>query len=141
MSRSGETGDTIVTRLEAAAAEAPERTFCVHYSAVGSETISYRRLLDGARAAAARYESWGCKPGDIALIFLKHEPELYFSFIGAMLAGIVPSFMPYPNSKQNHDLFWRGHAALLERIEPRLLVVSPELLEQFQQFLPAYADR
>ena len=52
MSRSGETGDTIVTRLEAAAAEAPERTFCVHYSAVGSETISYRRLLDGARAAA-----------------------------------------------------------------------------------------
>jgi acyl-CoA synthetase (AMP-forming)/AMP-acid ligase II len=133
--------DTIISRLETVAAEAPEQAFCIHYSGDGSETISYRRLLEGARAAAGRFQSWGCEPGDIALIFLKHEPELYFSFIGAMLAGIVPSFMPYPNPKQSHDLFWRGHAALLERIEPRLLVVSPELIEQFRQFLPAYADR
>ena len=133
--------DTIVARLETAATEAPDRVFCIHYSGGDSQTISYRQLLDGARAAAARYQAWGCKPGDIALIFLKHEPELYFSFIGAMLAGIVPSFMPYPNQKQNHDLFWRGHAALLERIEPRLLIVSPELIDQFHQFLPGYADR
>ena len=133
--------DTITARLEAVAARAPEQVFCIHYSASGSEVISYCRLLEGARAAAGRYRSWGCQPGDVALIFLKHEPELYFSFVGAMLAGVVPSFMPYPNPKQNHDLFWRGHAALLERIDPRLLVVSPELIEQFQQFLPAYADR
>jgi fatty-acyl-CoA synthase len=133
--------DTIVTRLERIASELPEQAFCVHYSGGKSQTISYRRLLDGARSAAARFQTWGCKPGDVVLIFLKHEPELYFSFIGAMLAGVVPSFMPYPNPKQSHDLFWRGHAALLERIEPHLLVVSPELLDQFRQFLPAYADR
>ena len=133
--------DTIIARLVSVASEASERVFCVHYVEGNSETITYRRLLDGARAAAARYQAWGCQPGDIALIFLKHEPELYFSFIGAMLAGVIPSFMPYPNPKQNHDLFWRGHAALLERIEPKLLVVSPELMEQFHQFLPGYADR
>lgn len=139
--KSSRSADTIIARLEAIVAKKPDGAFCIHYAEGSSETISYRRLLEGAIAAAGRYRSWGGKPGDVALIFLKHEPELYFSFIGAILAGVVPSFMPYPNPKQNHELFWRGHAALLDRIDPSLLVVSPELMEQFTRFLPAYADR
>ena len=35
----------------------------------------------------------GAVGGDIVAIILRHAPDLYFSFLGAMLAGCTPTFV------------------------------------------------
>jgi acyl-CoA synthetase (AMP-forming)/AMP-acid ligase II len=54
-----------------------------------------------------------------------------------MLAGAIPSFMPFPSPKQRADLYWADHEALFERIEPALIVSYEQNLAAARAALPA----
>lgn len=66
------------------------------------------------------------------LIFLKHEPDLYGSFFGAMLAGITPSFMPCVSARQDPGVYWSSHAELLRRIKPAAIVAARDTFEEMR---------
>jgi acyl-CoA synthetase (AMP-forming)/AMP-acid ligase II len=51
---------------------------------------------------------------------------MFAAFLGAMLIGAVPSFMPCPSSKQDPDLYWQNHRTLLERTSPRLILTDAQ---------------
>ncbi len=132
---------SLTSEFCARAQREPERPFCIHDSAGSSVAISHGNLLASARAIASQVVARGDRRGDVALLFVKHEPAIYAAFVGCMLAGVAPSFMPYPNPKQDRALFWRSHRELLRRIEPRLIVVSASLLLDFSDNLPEFAGR
>jgi acyl-CoA synthetase (AMP-forming)/AMP-acid ligase II len=132
---------SVVDKMRDLAAKAPDRPFCIHYTQSVPEIVTYGSLFARASAIAKILVAQQCKPGDLVLIFLKHHPDLYASFVGCMLMGAIPSLMPYPNPKQDSALVWQSHNELLHRIQPKLLVVSESFAADFAENLPGFADR
>ena len=82
----------LMTALLQRAAETPQDVFC-WFRGRGRETAY---TCEEALRLSARYANLfraaGLGRGDIVAIILRHAPDLYFSFLGAMLAGCTPSF-------------------------------------------------
>ncbi len=74
--------------------------------------------------AAGQYD-----PGAVVLIVLKHSVDLYFAFIGAMIAGLTPSFLPFPTPKQDSNLYWKSHEALFKRVRPAAILTYADNIE------------
>jgi acyl-CoA synthetase (AMP-forming)/AMP-acid ligase II len=102
-----------------------------HYAAVAADRIALRVRRDGewtvisygelnqlTLAWAAFFYDLGCAPGSVIFIVLKHRAEMYSAFLGAMRAGLVPSFLPFPTPKQDGPSFWSSHAILFARVRP-----------------------
>jgi len=110
-----------------------QKTFC-HFIQSGRETrISREELLRGAERYANLFRQRGVRPGEVVLIILRHSPDLLYSFLGAMLAGSIPSFLPYPTSKQDTRLYWSSHQRLFERIAAGAVLTYRENIESLRQ--------
>lgn len=104
--------------------ERGDDVFC-HFIKNGQAVdISVRQIVAQARRLAARLRGLQLPHGGIVLIVLEHREELYSVFIGASLAGLVPSFLPPMTRKQDPEVFARSMTALLDRIDPAAVVVS-----------------
>lgn len=86
--------------------------------------VHWRDLEHMARSFLAAYRGAGLESGAVVMIFLRHIPELYGSFFGAMLGGFVPTFMPCPSPRQDPRLYWESHQELLARTAPGLVVAD-----------------
>ena len=131
--------DTVTARLARHAAEHPGKIFCTFVSGKTEKTITFAQLYDRSLAYAARYRAMGIGRGDLVLVVLQHSEHLFYSFLGAMLAGAVPSFMPFPSAKQRADLYWADHQALFERIAPALLVTYEKNLQTARENIADFA--
>lgn len=101
-----------------------DRPFC-HLIANGGETIlSWRGLESLARRFGGAYRRAGLGTGEEILIFVRHRPELYGSFFGAMLSGLVPSYMPCTSPRQDPGIYWSSHQMLLDRTRPAAIVAD-----------------
>lgn len=89
--------------------------------------LSYRGLLGRAAGFAEFYRESGLRPQDRVVIILRHSAELYAAFVGALLAGCVPSYWPFPSPKISDDEYRLMVRALLQSNRPRLLVTYPSL--------------
>ena len=119
--------DTIVARLLAHADATPGRRF-VHQTRRGTESeLTYANLLSDCLAFAGLYRAHGVRRGDVVLLFVPTQPRMYAAFFGAMLAGGIPSYMPGPSGKQDPSRYWRDHATLMARIEPRCVLIDAAL--------------
>ena len=125
--------DTVIAHILQRAAEAPAAVaFHFHDAQGGVEVISrealIRRSLDWTRA----YRRAGLKIGDIVIVLIDHRPDLLFAYLGAMLGGFVPSYMPYSTAKQDRELYAQAHRKLFERIGARGVAVTREWLAENQ---------
>ena len=102
----------------------PHKVFWRHFSAGHCEEFTFSQVYDRACAFAASYREAGLKPAGVVLIFLPHHPDAAAAFLGAMLAGGVPSFMAVPAARQHQGVFWPGHADLLQLLRGPLLVTT-----------------
>lgn len=98
------------------------KPFLALYEGDRFQLVSYRDLDVGARRWARLYRQLGTPPDEVAVIVLRHSGELYSSFLGAMMAGVIPSYLPFPTVKQDPRLYWEAHRLLFERIQPRVAV-------------------
>jgi len=71
--------------------------------------------------------------GSVALIFLKHSTSLYGSFLGAMFAGITPSFVPCLSPKQDPKIYWKSHKTLFETIRPSVIVADQITIKEMME--------
>ncbi len=110
-----------------------DQQFCDSVASGIATSISYSELYRRSCAYARYYRSLGIRPGDIVLVILRHSPHQFYSYLGAILAGAIPSFMPFPSAKQRPELYWADHAALFSRIEPQLIVTYRENAEAARQ--------
>ena len=77
---------------------------------------------------AALFSAHDATAGAIVLIVLEHGLDAHAAFIGAMLAGAIPGFMPSPSVKQDARLYWRQHRELFSHTRPRAILVDDPLL-------------
>jgi acyl-CoA synthetase (AMP-forming)/AMP-acid ligase II len=111
-------------------AQRGEAVFCWQVGEGGEEAITWRALEADCRRFGAAYREAGVEAGDQVLIFLRHVPELYGAFFGAMLTGVTPAFMPCSSPRQDPDLYWRSHQELLRRIAPAAIVTDAATLAE-----------
>jgi acyl-CoA synthetase (AMP-forming)/AMP-acid ligase II len=130
---------TVPDRILHFAQSRPDAPFCTFLSGDRVERISFAQLLSRSSAYARRYQASGLVPGDLVIIVLEHTPHLFYSYVGAILAGAIPSFMPFPSPKQRADLYWADHDALFARIDPRLLVTYEGNLAAAKAALPGFS--
>lgn len=110
--------------VEALALAQPSRVFC-HFASHGFyEEITFLELWNKSVECKQRYGSLGVQPGNVVVVMLRHSPNLIYSYLGAILAGAVPTFMPVANAKQNPTEFWNDHRTLFERLLPRAVVTD-----------------
>jgi acyl-CoA synthetase (AMP-forming)/AMP-acid ligase II len=107
--------------------QAPEARFGSLYNAGRWESASFAAFMErAARFTTALFRS-GIEPGDVVPVILRHDLNGHAAFLGAMLAGAVPSYLPYPNVKADHRLYWDQHRKVFAHIRPKAIVVYDEL--------------
>ncbi len=118
--------DTLPARLIQQALTRGEEVACHVVAGDRVTSISWEQLLRQASAYADRYSAAGVVAGDPVLISVKHGTSQYPAYLGAMLLGAVPAFLPFPSQKQDPILYWETHLALFERIQARVMVTYTE---------------
>lgn len=115
---------SIVSSFEHNAARFPAKPFLKLELPNEKGTISYGEMHAFARQRGGELITSGAQRGGVVLIFMPQGSLGLSYFIGAMLAGFIPSFMPCPSVKQDPAHYWRAHLALFERIKPVALVTN-----------------
>lgn len=125
--------DTLCSRFEAIATQTPDRLFAQLVAHGRADLpVTYGEVLAQARRFQAFYQAAGLQPGDIIIIILQHGEALYASFIGAMLGGFIPSFMPFATPKQDKDIYWSSHDTLFRQIEVGAVVTYGDNLAELR---------
>jgi acyl-CoA synthetase (AMP-forming)/AMP-acid ligase II len=119
---------TLVSALAARAARDPDGRALVLVAEDGSRaTLGVAALHDEARGRAAALHALGLGTGDVGLIALPHGRELVTTFLGALLAGVVPAILSPPGPRADAHSYAARMKLLAERSRARLLVASREL--------------
>lgn len=106
----------------------PGRLFAVVHAKDTWVSVSLDAVMQRALRFSKLYGSTGHASGRLVMLVLRSGLDSYAAFIGAMLAGFVPSFLPYPNSRQDEPLYWRQHRAVLNFCKPAIVLVFDDLL-------------
>ncbi|MGD9879517.1 MAG: AMP-binding protein [Reyranella sp.] len=104
-----------------------ERSSALFCRLIGNEdetALTWRDLEILAGRFTSAYVSVGVREGQTVLVFIRHRPELYGAFIGAMLGGFVPSYMPCTSPRQDPGIYWSSHQTLLDRTRPAAIVAD-----------------
>ena len=105
----------------------PERT-CIHLLSAGRDDVpvSYRDLVTHSAAYADLYTRRGFQPGDVVVLILEHGEPLIHSFYGAILAGMIPSIMPFLTEKLSPERYRADLASLISVTKPAAVLTYPE---------------
>jgi len=107
----------------------PDRLFGVFHDGEVWQPASIGDFMRRAQQFAAMLARHGARRGDTVLLVVRHGLDAHAAFVGAMLAGTVPGFLPHPNAKQDADLYWRQHRAVFRLCQPAAVVASDDLVE------------
>jgi acyl-CoA synthetase (AMP-forming)/AMP-acid ligase II len=121
--------DTLPAILRTWAQTRGDQTFCTFVERGTQRDITFAEVYERSRAYARFYRTRGVQRGELVIIILKHSDHLFYSCLGAMIAGAIPAFLPYPTAKQRSDVYWTEQNVLFDRIAPRLIVTYGENVE------------
>ncbi|NMB62998.1 MAG: fatty acyl-AMP ligase [Chloroflexi bacterium] len=111
------------------------------FQSAGKEDIpiSYKELLERSYAYTRTYLNNGIQPGDVIIMVLQHSLDLIYAYYGAILAGAVPSMMPFLTEKLLPDKYQQDFQSLIKIINPRAIVTyrefKNEVFDQFDSYL------
>jgi acyl-CoA synthetase (AMP-forming)/AMP-acid ligase II len=112
--------DTFIERTNVS----PDDPFAILLRRGETRVLTNRWLLARAGIIGHHLRDAGAASGGVIVIVLEHGADLYSSFVGCMMAGLVPSFLPPLTHKQDPSVFRRSMAALFARITPAAVVTS-----------------
>jgi len=102
--------------------------------------ITYEELIESSYCYTSEFIKKGIEPGDIVILVLQHSLELIYAYFGVILAGAVPSIMPFLTEKLLPEKYQQDFQALLEIIKPKAIVTyrefKQEVFDQFDDVLP-----
>ena len=94
-------------------------------------------ILSRAYSYNAHLRQSGLAKGSVIAIVLKHSAELYTAFLGAMMAGLVPTILPFPTPKQDPEKHWTSHRDLFDLSGIAAVFTYPENIPGIERYLSA----
>ncbi len=126
------TDSTLAERIVAVASRSGSTPFLRLLSADEMPTeLSYLTLLQQASLWSRIYSNRGLRPRQRVVILLRHSADLYASFLGALLSGLIPALLAPPSPKLSMHRFQATMRSLLPTTRPDAVVVGAELYEMF----------
>jgi acyl-CoA synthetase (AMP-forming)/AMP-acid ligase II len=116
--------DNLIAPMRAHANAAPDHPALSLRSGETMYHRSRRQIMAGAEAWAKKLIQIDVKPGAVIFIFLDHHPQQYEAFLGAVIMGAIPSFMPPLTAKQKPEIYWPHHRNLIERTKPGAIILD-----------------
>lgn len=112
----------------------PERVsiFLLHNNQPAKE-LTYSHLVERASNTAAVLKRRGVQPGDVVIIILNHGEDLIFAFFGAVLAGAIPSIMPFLTEKLSPDQYRKSLSALFDVTLPGAVITYQGFEHEVEQ--------
>jgi fatty-acyl-CoA synthase len=120
--------EPLVARIRGSAGD----PYCRFISGETETLLTWEDLGASAARFLAAYRTRNLQPGAVILIFLRHTPQLYGSFFGAMLGGFVPSFMPCISPRQIPAVYWASHRTLFEKVRPAAVVADRATIDEMR---------
>jgi fatty-acyl-CoA synthase len=118
---------TITGRLLRNYDAAPDRAaITLLYAKQPDHALTFKALMQGAAGYAQAYAAAGVMPGEVVVLILQHGEALVYAYWGALLAGVVPSIMPFLTEKLSPEKYRQELAALVEITRPAAVVTYPE---------------
>lgn len=119
---------TLLASLVAHATAYPGKPAFVFPDESGFAVQSYADLVaDIATCAGLLRQPASGQGSGIVLMILKHTPVMFSAYLGAMGAGLIPSFLPFPTPKQNPDYYWHELKTLVMMERPCCILTYREL--------------
>lgn len=107
-----------------------DEVFCKLVKSNMTKTMTWSDLEFGCRTIIGNLAE--VSEMGVVLIFLRHREELFTSYLGCMLGGFIPSFMPCKSPRQDSSLYWNSHQALVEHINPVAIISSDDVILEMQ---------
>lgn len=120
---------TLLERFWTRVLSFPEQDFCEFVTVEGRRRISCSEIGRLACIYQRAFDRQNVPRGTVVLIFLPHCVDMYAAFVGAMSAGLVPSFMSPPSPKQDPAFYWPSHQALLQRLGNSIVLADNATLQ------------
>ncbi|MBS7810279.1 AMP-binding protein [Roseococcus pinisoli] len=128
-------GNRFLERLAGILAADPELPFVYLRQNDAYLTVTRSELAGRMGAHAAAWRAAGVGEGDVVFIILRHGADAMPAFLAAMWIGAVPSFLPFPNPRQDLALYREVHATVLRRTGAKALMAEPDLAAEFLNLL------
>ena len=92
-------------------------------------TITAAELHDNAARWAALLQAHGVQPGRVVMINLSHSLPLFYSFLGAMYLGAIPTIYPSLLPNMSAAAYLAQLRGLAERADIATIVTTPDMAE------------
>ena len=112
----------LIEALDAAPAERPFVTAWVNEDE--QETVSFGEFRRRVRLQAGTLCAQGTTTGDRVIIIMPQGIAAMTMFVGAMVLGAVPAFLPYPNDRVEPAKYRSGLAGVTSNLRARLVVID-----------------
>jgi len=107
----------------------PEDIFISFYANGEYRNLTRRWILDRSLVVSNILSDNFIQPDNLVLIVLEHCVDLYPSFLGCLIHGSIPAFLPPLTAKQDKDIFRESMRGLFDRIKPKIVLTSSKSLE------------
>jgi acyl-CoA synthetase (AMP-forming)/AMP-acid ligase II len=120
---------TLLSALDHHARVTPDKPAMVVCRRGTFQQFSFADLHAETERWARIWLASGARQGAVVFIILQHCQEMFPAFLGAMRAGLIPSYMPFPTPKQDPKLYWQSHKELFARVAPACVLTYAELVD------------
>jgi acyl-CoA synthetase (AMP-forming)/AMP-acid ligase II len=124
---------TLVEALAAAPADSPFVT--MWKSETDIEKTTFGAFRQQAQAHAQYFRSLGAKAGDTVILIMPQGIQLMSAFMGAMLFGVIPTILAYPNFKVEPAKYRYGLAGMSANLKAALIIVDEGFPEDLMSYV------
>lgn len=103
----------------------PQTTHAIVLGEAEPVMLTYRNLLEGARAVAAGLEARGLSAGATVALMLPTSVEYLHAFFGVLLAGGIPVPLYPPSHRAQLQEHIERHAGILGNADAEMLITFP----------------
>jgi acyl-CoA synthetase (AMP-forming)/AMP-acid ligase II len=101
--------------------------------------FGYEDLRFETERWARRFLAAGLEEQSIVAIVLDHRIDLYGAYLGAMRAGLIPTFLPYRTPKQDEAAYWRAQQRVIDRVRPACVVTYGAMRDRLATAVHGFA--
>lgn len=116
------------------ASEEPKRTAVVFQQRNQPDlVITAQTLYRNAFRYGQILKEQEINPDEVVIIVLQHSVDLIYAFFGTMLAGAIPSIMPFLTEKLSPEHYRKSLRSLFEVIQPAAVITYKEFETEIHQ--------
>lgn len=116
--------DSLIHCLVHHAQSTPNKVFLRDRHDGDEKVVTWAEMAQNVDKAAARLIAHGLGPNDKVPLVADNGAAAMTAFLAVTRIGAIPTFMPFPNPKQDEAAFWHSHQPVFDRLGARVVITA-----------------